>query len=264
MNVQDLLISTLSVSDVNVRKTLAGDEDEASITDLSKDIDANGLLNPLTVRLIEDDKYEVIAGQRRLMALRLLGRKEAPCNIVIVDNQKAEELSLVENVQRNQMTSCDKVRAYSRLYDVYDKDINKVISAVHITKATIQKYIKIKCLPEEIIERLDKTGDEKITLDVAVELCKIDGTQNNLVSICDTIQTLNTSAKINAIKTFIHEGGKVSIESIVADIVIEQNNIDLDPSPSFPFVIDEEGKYVIIPPSFYPRIISMIKNNEEE
>lgn len=258
MNVQDLPINSLSVSNVNVRKTLNCDEDEASITDLSNDIAVNGLLNPLTVRFITDGQYEVIAGQRRLMALRQLGRMTAPCNIVNADNQKAEELSLVENVQRNQMTSCDKVRAYSRLYEVYNKDINKVVSAVHITKSTIQKYIKIMSLPDEIIERLDKTGDDKLTLDVAVELCKIECDKEQLINVCNTIQTLNTMGKINAIKTFIRDGCDADIEDIVENVAIQQNNIKL--APSKPYVIDDNGDYVIIPEQLYPKVIELIKN----
>ena len=80
--------------------------------------------NPITVRL-NGDKYEIIAGQRRFLAMKQLNKTHIPCNVLTIDTQKAEEISLVENVQRNQMTTCDKVRSYSKLYDVYNKDIDK-------------------------------------------------------------------------------------------------------------------------------------------
>lgn len=257
MNVIEIPLFNLSVSDFNVRKTMTGDEDEANIHDLANDIAANGLLNPLTVRQINDITFEVIAGQRRYMALKFLGRTTAPCNVLSVDNQKAEELSLVENVQRNQMTSCDKVRAYSRLYEVYDKNINTVVSAVHITKKTIEKYIKIRTLPEEIIERLDKIGDEKITLDVAIELSKIDITKvKDLILFCNQIQSLNTSAKINAIKRFLQEDYEINIADIVTNIICEQNNVKC--IPTCPYVINEKGEYIIIPEKLYKPIIELI------
>lgn len=56
--------------------------------------------------------------------MKQLNKLHIPCNILNIDTQK-EEISLVENVQRNQMTTCDKVRSYSKLYDVYNGDIYK-------------------------------------------------------------------------------------------------------------------------------------------
>lgn len=255
MEVKDIPVDLLIVSESNVRKTLSSQEDEANITDLSNDIATNGLLNPLTVRY-SHGKYEVIAGQRRLMAMRLLNKKTIPCNIIDVNTQKAEELSLIENVQRNQMTSCDKVRAYSRLYEVYSKDVNKVASVVHITKSTIQKYLKISSLPEEIIERLDKTGDDKITIEVAEELSKLDCNKKEMLKICNSIKTLNTIGKINAIKRYIQNESD-DIEDIVDEVAIEQNNIKL--APSVPYVIDENKEYIIIPPKLYPAVVKLIK-----
>ena len=142
MDIAIIEIQKLYVSNINVRKTLTSEEDETGITDLANDINTNGLINPLTVR-INNDKYEIIAGQRRYLAMKQLNKSHIPCNILNIDTQKAEEISLVENVQRNQMTTCDKVRSYSKLYDVYNGDIDKVISAIHISKPTIQKYLKM-------------------------------------------------------------------------------------------------------------------------
>jgi len=131
MDIANIEISKLYVSNINVRKTLTSEEDETGITDLANDININGLINPITVRL-NNNKYEIIAGQRRYLAMKQLNKTHIPCNILNIDTQKAEEISLVENVQRNQMTTCDKVRSYSKLYDVYNGDIDKVISAIHI------------------------------------------------------------------------------------------------------------------------------------
>jgi ParB family chromosome partitioning protein len=171
MEIINVDITNLFVSNINVRKTLTSEEDETGISDLANDINTNGLINPITVRA-NNDKYEIIAGQRRYLAMKHLNKTHIPCNVLNIDTQKAEEISLVENVQRNQMTTLDKIRSYSKLYDVYNRDIDKVISAIHISKQTIQKYLKLRNLPEEVLKLLDTTNENKITIDVAIELTK--------------------------------------------------------------------------------------------
>jgi ParB family chromosome partitioning protein len=119
MEVKEIDINSLYVSELNVRKVLTSDEDETGISDLANDIRSNGLINPITVRR-NSDKYEIIAGQRRYLACQMLKRLTIPCSIVDVSTQKAEELSLVENIQRNPMTNSDKIKTYTKLYNVYN------------------------------------------------------------------------------------------------------------------------------------------------
>jgi ParB family chromosome partitioning protein len=258
MDVQELDISSLYVSELNVRKILTSDEDETGISDLANDIRSNGLINPITVRKSED-KYEIIAGQRRYLACKMLNRATIPCSIVDVSTQKAEELSLVENIQRNPMTNSDKIKTYTKLWNVYDKDIEKVIHAVNISRITLNKYIKLSTLPEEVIKLLDMSGDEKITIDVAVELTKLpDGVEK--LQLIKNIKSLTSSQKITAIKNFIRNDydDADDINDIKDDIVIQQNNIEL--APSFPYVKDEDGNNVKIPPNLFSDIIVLIKS----
>jgi len=262
MNYLDIDIDELYVSDINVRKTLESEEDETGISDLANDIKQNGLINPITVRLDNNNKYEIIAGQRRFLAIKLLQKKFVSCHIINVSNQKAEEISLVENVQRNQMTTIDKVKSYSKLYNVYNNDIDKVINCIHISRATLQKYLKIKNLPENVLNLLDKSGDEKITIDVAVELTKLP--QNiNFEHIVNEIQSLTSQQKISALKTFISHGCNIEeLQDIKENIAIQQNNILL--APSFPYVKDIEiNKNIRIPEFLYKDIIDLIKSRTD-
>jgi ParB family chromosome partitioning protein len=257
MNVQEISIEKLFVSELNVRKTLESEEDETGVSDLSNDIRTNGLINPLTVRKF-DNKYEIIAGQRRFLACKMLNKLTIPCSIIDVSSQKAEELSLVENVQRNQMTNYDKIKTYTKLFSVYNKDINKVVNAVHISRNTLMKYIKLDALPDEIMKLLDSNTEEKITLDVAVELTKLP-MDTNKMDIVKNISTLTTAQKILAIKEFIRNGHTDAgeIHDIKGDIAIQQNNIAL--RPSFPYVLDADGNCVRIPEQLYPDIIALIQ-----
>lgn len=258
MEVKELDINTLHVSDLNVRKILSSEEDETGISDLANDIRSNGLINPITVRK-NGDKYEIIAGQRRFLACQMLKRATIPCSIVDCSTQKAEELSLVENIQRNPMTNSDKIKTYTKLYNVYNKDIDKVINAVNISRITLNKYIKLSKLPEEVVKLLDITGDEKITIDVAVELTKLPEGVNKL-QLVKFIQTLTSVQKISAIKNFIHEEclDAEDIKDIKDEIAIQQNNVKL--APAFPYVRDETGKSVRIPQNLFADVIALIKS----
>lgn len=258
MEILNVEISKLYVSGLNVRKTLTSEEDETGIIDLANDIDVNGLINPITVRLY-DDKYEIIAGQRRYLAMKYLNKTHIPCNIVNVDAQKAEEISLVENVQRNQMTTLDKVRSYCRLYDVYNGDMDKVISAIHMSKPTIQKYLKMRNLSEEILSLLDTKSENRISIDVAIELTKLPNNVNK-VEVLNKLNTLTNEQKIDAIKQF-KQSGDCNIEDLddIKDTVaLYHNNISL--APSFPYVFDKStNKNIRIPETMFEEIVNLIK-----
>jgi len=262
MNVKDIDCNILYVSNCNVRKTLECVEDDTSITDLANDIKTNGLINPITVRKI-DDKYEIIAGQRRYLACKMLKKDHIPCSIIDVDSQKAEELSLVENVQRNPMTTSDKVKIYSKLYDIYNKDINKVICVVNVSRTTIQKYLKINTLPEEVIRMLDSNADDKINLDVAVELARLPESVNKTDAI-KNIKSLNSVQQKQALKQFVNDecSDADDINNIKKGIAIQHNNITL--APTCPYVTDPNGRFIRIPENLYPDIITLIANNSDD
>ena len=259
MEVKEIDINDLIISEVNVRKTLTSEEDETGISDLANDIRTNGMINPLTVRKV-GSKYEIIAGQRRYLASKLLNKNTVSCSIVNVSTQKAEELSLVENIQRNPMTNSDKVKSYSKLYEVYNKDIDKLISVVNISRPTLQKYLKLNTLPAEVLKMMDADSDTKITLNTAIELTKLPDNVNKVEAI-KNIQTLSTVQQITALKQFAQSGSDDidDLDEIKENIAIQQNNIIL--APSFPYVKDNSNnKNVRIPPNCFDDIITLIKN----
>jgi ParB family chromosome partitioning protein len=273
MEIINIDINKLFVSELNVRKTLTSEEDETSISDLAIDIERNGIINPLTVRL-NGDKYEIIAGQRRYLAMKMLNRNNIPCNVLDIDTQKAEEISLVENVQRNQMTTVDKIRSYSRLYRVYDEDIDKVVSAVHVSRQTIQKYLKIEKLPDEIIERLDSKSQNKISIEVALELSKIPDKIDKVEFLKNT-ETLTNVQKMETIKQYVkhieeeddddeeygQEESKIDVNvltNIKNNVVLNQTNIRF--APSYPYVHDNlSEKNIRIPEVMFEEIVDLIR-----
>jgi len=258
MEICEINIDNLFVSNINVRKTLSSEEDETGISDLANDININSLINPITVRL-NGDKYEIIAGQRRYLAVKLLNKPTITCNILNVTTQKAEEISLVENVQRNQMTTYDKVQSYSKLYDVYNSDIDKVISVIHISRQTIQKYLKMRKLPEEVLKLLDTNSENKISIDVAIELTKLSSIVNT-TEVLNKLITLTNVQKIDAIKQFKLNGNDdiEELNDIKTTIIAQNNNLIIAPPSSYVFDTTT-SKNILIPINMYEEIVNMIK-----
>lgn len=114
----DIPLDKLFVSPLNARKDLAAGQEDASLEELASSIRQQGLLSPLIVRSAPDDRYEVLAGQRRLLACRKTGLDQIPCILrEDLDETDAMTLSLAENVHRADMHPLDKARALKALYD---------------------------------------------------------------------------------------------------------------------------------------------------
>jgi len=229
MIVKSIEISKLYISDLNVRKTATSIKDESNIEDLANDIKSNGLINPITVSYnINNDNYEIIAGSRRYKAMLRLNSLTIPCNIINVDLHKAEEISLVENINRNQMTTYDKVKAFAKLWDVCDNNIDNIYKKVNISKITIQKYLKIKDLPEELLKLLDtKTSEQKkISVDLALQLINFKKQNHKLdvIELFNSLEDITNSQRIETLEEYMKNYAEQQNK--------QQKNTDIDASKS--------------------------------
>jgi ParB family chromosome partitioning protein len=88
------------------------------IAELAESIKANGILQPLTVRAV-DNKYQLVAGERRLRAAKMAGFEEVPCIVVNITDRNSAVMALVENIQRRDLGFFDEAEAIYRLIDIY-------------------------------------------------------------------------------------------------------------------------------------------------
>lgn len=102
--------------------------DREGIQELAQTIDEHGLLQPIVLRQYEPAKYEIIAGERRFRAMKLLQWETAPAIIEKMSDHEAASLALVENLQRSQLSSVEEAQAYRRLMDLN-----------HLTQAALAK-----------------------------------------------------------------------------------------------------------------------------
>ena len=136
--------------------------EKESLEELSNSIRERGVIQPLIVRKSEDqeNKYELIAGERRLQASQNAGLHEVPVVILKADNLKSLEFAIVENVQRKDLNPIEEAEGYQRLINEFHYDQEKVAKFIGKSRAHISNCLRLLSLPKKIIKYLE---DEKIS-----------------------------------------------------------------------------------------------------
>ena len=125
-----------------------------SLEELTNSIKERGVIQPIIVRKSEDsnDKFEIIAGERRWLAAQNAGLHEIPAVIIEADNLKSLEFAIVENVQRKDLNPIEEAEGYKRLIDEFRYDQDKVSKFIGKSRAHISNCLRLLNLPQEIIE----------------------------------------------------------------------------------------------------------------
>jgi ParB family transcriptional regulator, chromosome partitioning protein len=154
MEVRELLVERIAISEANTRKDLTDGQSDSDIEDLARSIERQGLLQPISVRPAGDGRFEVVAGQRRLMAFRLLKRETISAVIhTDLSPNDAVAISLVENVHRADMNPRDKAAAFGALLGQLGT-VGAVAKSTGVGEATIRKYLLLRSLAPELQQRL--------------------------------------------------------------------------------------------------------------
>lgn len=126
------------------------------LEELKKSILQNGLIQPITVRRV-NNRYELISGERRLRACKEIGLKEIPAYIIKVETKEAMlALSLIENIQREKLNAIEVATAYKRLMDECNLSQEEIAEKVGKDRTTITNSIRLLKLPEKIQQCLVK------------------------------------------------------------------------------------------------------------
>ena len=130
--------------------------DKNSLEELTASIRERGIIQPIIVRASENsnDKYELIAGERRWQAAQNAGLHEVPAVILNVDNLKSLEFAIVENVQRKDLNPIEEAEGYQRLINEFNYDQEKVAKFIGKSRAHISNCIRLLSLPAKVIEHI--------------------------------------------------------------------------------------------------------------
>ncbi len=124
--------------------------DKQALDELAASISKLGIVQPLTVRELPGNKYQLIAGERRLKAAKLAGLVSVPAYLRTADDQAMLELALVENIQREDLDAIEIAISYNRLIEECDLTQEKMSERVGKQRSTVTNYLRLLKLPAEI------------------------------------------------------------------------------------------------------------------
>ena len=128
--------------------------DEESLEELAASIRAKGVVQPIIARSLGTDKYEVVAGERRLRACRMAGLSDVPAIVREVDDAEAMALAITENIQREDLNAIELARAYSILMNEFDLTQDVLAQAVGKSRSAVANMLRLLQLPQEIQEHV--------------------------------------------------------------------------------------------------------------
>lgn len=132
--------------------------DFTELEGLAQSIRENGIIQPVTVRPRENFGYELISGERRLRAARIIGMKEIPCVISEADTEKSATLALIENLQRQDLSFFEEARAIENLISLCGVSREEIAKRLGKAQSTLSNKLRILKLPGDVIELLEKSA----------------------------------------------------------------------------------------------------------
>ena len=160
----DALISTdtvktggsSSISEIAINKIKANPNqprrefDPEALQELADSIKEIGIIQPITLRQMEDGTYQIIAGERRFRASQLAGLTALPAYRRTADDENVMEMALIENIQREDLNAMEIALAYQHLLDEYDLTQERLSERVGKKRTTIANYLRLLKLPAQI------------------------------------------------------------------------------------------------------------------
>lgn len=151
--------------------------EETALQELSESIRQHGIIQPLTVRKLGYDKYQLISGERRFRASQMAGLTEVPAYIRVADDQAMLEMALVENIQREDLDPIEVSLSYKRLIDECNLTQEQLSEKVGKQRSTVTNFLRLLKLPAPIQKSL---RDREISMGHAKALINIDNEDRQL------------------------------------------------------------------------------------
>ncbi len=184
---------TLRISEIEPnRKQPRQDFDEAAIAELADSIRQHGLIQPIVVRPMEEG-YQIVAGDPRGRACRMLGMSDVPVVVKDFTDEETAQIALIENIQRQDLNPVEEAAAYRALMDEYGMTQEALSKAVGKSRSAIANSVRLLNLPDEIVEMLRKG--------------KLSAGQAKAIASADSEDTMLEIAKLAA-------DGKITVRGI--------------------------------------------------
>ena len=186
------------------------------LDDLAESLKVNGILQPIAVREIANNKYEIIAGERRWRAAQIAGLTKVPIIVTEATNEKTFELAIMENVQREDLNPIEEALAMKELIERYSFSQERIVSITGKKRTRVVNILRILDLPLEIQELI---AEDKITRGHGLALLSFPE-NTNLIDVAKIIIDKELSVRQTE-KLAREKKNKVSTKDKKQDIYIE-------------------------------------------
>lgn len=183
----DILINQIEPNPYQPRATF----DEEALNELADSIRTLGIIQPLTLRRIAPDKYQIISGERRYRAAKLAGLDYVPAYIRKADDLGMLEMAIVENIQRENLDAIETALSFQRLIEECKLTQDEMADRVGKKRSSVTNYLRLLNLPAEI-QKAVKMG--KISVGHAKVLLSVDNTEDQQ-TLCELIITKELSVR---------------------------------------------------------------------
>ena len=198
-------IAEISLEDIEINPFQPRTEfDPEELMNLAKSIRTYGLIQPITVRSLGGNKFQLISGERRLRASKMAGLNAVPAYIRIADDQGMLEMALVENIQRSELNAVEVAISYQRLIDECNLTHEELSSRVGKNRSTITNYIRLLKLPPVIQAGVKK---DQISMGHARALA---GVENVALQLTYFHRTVEDKLSVRALEQLIRGVGSTS------------------------------------------------------
>jgi ParB family chromosome partitioning protein len=147
------------------------DFDEQALNELSESIKVHGVIQPITVRQLSNNKFQLIAGERRLRASKMAGCKTIPAYVRKADDQEMLEIALIENIQREELNAVEIAINYKRLMEECNLNQEQLGNRLGKNRTTVTNYLRLLKLPPDILSAIK---NKKLTMGHARAIINIE------------------------------------------------------------------------------------------
>ena len=195
--------------------------EKEALNELCKSIETYGIIQPLTVRKLGRDKYQLISGERRFRASQLIGIREVPCYIRIANDQEMLEMALVENIQRENLNAIEIAVSYERLLEECGFTQEQLSEKIAKSRSNIANHIRLLKLPIEIQSAV---RDNLVSMGHARALLSIIDTQEQMTAFHQILsEKLSVRDVENLVKSPIKKNAKQRINFLSKEDAVQES-----------------------------------------
>ena len=213
----DALISTdavrtsgsSSIGEIEIDKIVANpnqprrDFNEEALQELADSIKELGVIQPITLRKMENETYQIIAGERRFRASQLAGKTTIPAYIVKADDEDTMEMALIENIQREDLNALEIALAYQQLIEQHNLSQEQLSKRIGKGRATIANFLRLLKLPAVIQVALK---EKKIDMGHAKALLSLDSHSEQIALYNDIVKNSYSVREVEEMVRRIKDG----------------------------------------------------------